>query len=181
MMLFKERTMSNKNKDNPVYAALTLTDEYHYFSESARYKLVQRREDSLLRMVDELAVMVPEIGDVLNAIRKVSENWYKTSRGFIMNRYRMNILWFRLHPNQIDDMELLFANVYFIIVDWLRRITKLLIGKYGYENTHYHFFKISRGKLERFSRKWYLLYEREGELIEARYWRLESQGLGIRC
>ena len=151
------------------HQALTPVDEYHFFTEKQRMRLLKYRDSKLLRLTDELVDAVPEMRDVFNHVKSVSSHWYGTVRGWVMNRYRINLLYFRLYPNQVSSSEDILIMLWDIIRDWLKRLTKLLIDKYGYKNTHYHIFKISRVKLESMSRKYVDYFEEDTDMMLRKY------------
>ena len=152
-----------------MYQALSLTDEYNIFTKYERVRLLNhpRKHSYQVRFVDELIEAVPELKMVMEHIKGFSIRWYKTLRGYLLNRYRMNMLYFRMNPQQIgSNMSLVLVALYPWLKEYMQRITKLLIAKYGYKNTHYHFFRIPRGKLVEMSSRYAELFEEDAEYLE---------------
>ena len=137
----------------PSISSARLYEELNYNKTHSKY-LTQHRTPKFRYLADRMVMVNPQLKEVLEFVKGISEHWYISIKSAIVGRFLRMYMVFQMYPQQFNHQAelLLFAN-YSIIKNYLQRIIKVLISNYGFEDKYYKLY-IPKKKLHSLSKLW---------------------------
>jgi len=131
---------------------LTLKDEYEFISRKNRHLLLKNRSKHYHYLIDKMVLVNPDLQELLNYVRTISEKWYSTIKGSLVGLMLVRYTHYFLYPQQYAHRGdlILFIN-YFLLQQYLFRIVGVLKHNYHMPKDKYFKFKIKKDKLYKLS------------------------------
>ncbi len=136
---------------------VTMKEQYALLPDRIKAEyIVKNRTKKYWYLADRMVMVNPDLKNMLDYVRtNVSDHWYKTITGRIINLMLYRYMWYKMNPQhfQYRGDLILFAN-YMIIQNFLQRTAGILKKEYGYEKK-FHNFWIKKKDLYKLSVLWY--------------------------
>ncbi len=142
------------NDEGYTLFSISTAEMSEYISRYESKLLFQHHTKKFYYLVDRLALLNSEIRSVLNAVKEVSEHWYKVVMGSLINMMLRRYMVFVLYPQQHGYYgDYFFAANYSQLKAYLQRVIGVLIHNYGFEDKYYALW-IPRQELIKSSKLW---------------------------